>query len=121
MKDKVINIHDKMKMVTQPWTPKIIEQMNDYQIKLAIFSGDFTWHKHDETDEVFYVIKGEMGIEFRDKTVQLKEGELYVVPKGVEHKPSAEAECQVMIIEPAGTVNTGDSYNELTASNKDWI
>ena len=121
MKSEVIRIEEKMDMVNQLWTPKIIEQMNDYHIKLVKIEGDFTWHKHDETDEVFYVIKGEMIIEFRHKSVPLKEGELFVVKKGIEHKPHADRECHIMLIEPAGTINTGDSINELTASNKDWI
>lgn len=121
MKSEVINIPEKMKMINEPWTPKIIEQMNDYQIKLAVFEGQFSWHKHDETDEVFYVIKGEMNIEFREKSVTLKAGDLFVVPKGVEHKPHALKECHVMLIEPAGTINTGDKINSQTASNKDWI
>lgn len=121
MNSEVININEKLKKIDAHWTPKIIEQMNDYHFKLAKFKGEFTWHDHKETDEVFYVIEGQMTIEFIDYKVDLKSGELYVVPKGVMHKPCANNECHVMIIEPAGTVNTGDEKNELTASNNDWI
>ena len=101
--------------------------MNDYQIKLAKLKGDFVWHKHDHTDEVFLVIKGSLVIELRDGEVALKEGEMYVVPKGIEHKPRADEECQVMLLEPRGVVNTGDSTDpdpetgELTAANDVWI
>ncbi len=95
--------------------------MNDYQFKLVKFQGEFTWHDHKDTDEVFLVIEGEMGIEFRDKTVHLCAGELYVVPKGVEHKPFAGQECKVMLVEPKGVVNTGETGGELTAENDVWI
>lgn len=121
MKSEVINLNEKLEMITKPWTPKIIEQMNDYHFKVVKILGKFTWHKHDETDETFFVVKGKMGIAFRDKTVTLHAGELYVIPKGVEHKPYAEKECSIMLIEPVGTVNTGDVINEMTKSNKDWI
>jgi mannose-6-phosphate isomerase-like protein (cupin superfamily) len=121
MKNEVINIKEKMSMVNEYWTPKIIEQMNDYQFKVAIFKDEFTWHEHKETDEVFLVIEGEMTIQLRDKDIHLKTGEIFVVPKGVEHKPRAKEECKVMLIEPAGTVNTGESESDLIASNKDWI
>ncbi len=121
MKSEVINVKQKLTKINDYWTPKIIEQMNDYHFKLAKFKGEFTWHDHKETDEVFYVIEGEMIIELRDQSIHLTTGDLYVIPKGIEHKPYAQEECSVMIIEPAGTVNTGDRENALTASNKDWI
>ena len=121
MKFEVINIKEKMEKVHGYWAPKVIEQMNDYQFKLAKFKGDFTWHCHKETDEVFYVIEGVMDIEFRDKKVVLKAGEMFVVPKGLDHKPFAKEACKVMIIEPAGVVNTGDAQSSLTASNDEWI
>ena len=95
--------------------------MNDYQFKLVKIEGEFVWHNHTDTDETFIVIEGEMKIEFEDNTVALKEGEMYVVPKGVEHKPYAEEECKIMIIEPRGVVNTGDIEGDLTASNDVWI
>jgi mannose-6-phosphate isomerase-like protein (cupin superfamily) len=95
--------------------------MNDYEFKLVRIDGEFVWHKHDETDETFVVIKGEMRIEFRDGSVDLRAGEMFVVPRGVEHKPFAARECHVMIIEPAGTLNTGDAGGELTAKNDVWV
>jgi mannose-6-phosphate isomerase-like protein (cupin superfamily) len=95
--------------------------MNDYQFKLAKVEGEFVWHSHDDTDETFIVIDGELTIEFRDRLVVLKKGEMVVVPRSVEHKPSAEDECQIMLIEPKGVVNTGDSGGELTAENDVWI
>ncbi|MDP7043966.1 MAG: cupin domain-containing protein, partial [Candidatus Thalassarchaeaceae archaeon] len=88
---------------------------------LVKLQGDFVWHNHADTDEVFIVIEGEMRIEFEDETVELSEGEMYVVPKGVEHKPYAEEECKVMLVEPRGVVNTGDAEGDLTASNDVWI
>jgi len=121
MKNKAINIHEKMLEVTETWTPKIIEQMNDYHIKIAKFEGGFTWHDHKDTDEVFMVIKGQMSILFRDGQVDLKTGDLYVVEKGREHKPVADTCCQVLLIEPKGTLNTGEITNEQTASNSTWI
>ena len=95
--------------------------MNDYHIKLVKIKGDFVWHNHDDTDETFIVIEGKMKIEFEDKTVELNEGEMYVIPKGVNHKPFAEEECKIMIIEPSGVVNTGNIESDLTASNDAWI
>jgi len=121
MRNKVINPQEKVNQISEVWTPKIIEQLNDYHIKVAKFEGDFVWHKHDHTDELFMVIEGSMVIHFRDKSVSLKPGELYVVPRGVEHKPSADETCKVLLIEPAGTVNTGHVDSDLKASNKDWI
>ncbi|MCH4891079.1 cupin domain-containing protein [Acidaminobacter sp. JC074] len=121
MRNQVINSLDKVNQITKAWTPKIIEQLNDYHIKVAIFDGDFIWHKHDDTDELFMVLEGNMTIHFRDKHVTLNPGDLYVVPKGVEHKPSTEKACKVLLIEPAGTLNTGDADSDLQASNKDWI
>jgi mannose-6-phosphate isomerase-like protein (cupin superfamily) len=95
--------------------------MNDYQFKLAKIQNEFTWHSHLETDEVFLVIEGFMSIEFRDGKVDLAAGEMYVVPKGVEHKPYAKEECKVMFIEPRGVVNTGEASVELTAKNDVWV
>jgi mannose-6-phosphate isomerase-like protein (cupin superfamily) len=95
--------------------------MNDYEFKLARVKGDFVWHSHTETDETFIVIDGEMVIAFRDGEVSLKSGDMFVVPRGKEHKPFAANECKIMLIEPAGTVNTGDARGDLTASNDAWI
>ena len=116
-----INLKEKLSMFSDHWSPKIITEMNDYQIKLVKIKGDFVWHNHEDTDELFLVIKGKMYIEFKDKTIELNEGEMYVVPKGVEHKPYAENECEVMLVEPRGIVNTGNTKGELTASNDVWI
>ena len=95
--------------------------MNDYQLKLVKVEGEFVWHAHKDTDETFIVLDGELTIEFRDKSVTLTKGEMIVVPKGVEHKPAAQNECQIMIIEPKGVTNTGDSGGALTAENDVWI
>ena len=116
-----INLREKLEEFSDHWSPKVIAEMNDYQFKLVKIKGDFVWHNHADTDETFIVIEGEMKIEFEDKTVELKEGEMYVVPKGVEHKPYAEKECKIMIIEPRGVVNTGNTEGDLTASNDVWI
>ena len=116
-----INLQDKISKFTEQWSPKIIAQMNDYHFKLAKVQGEFVWHDHPETDEVFLVVKGQLDIHFRDGVVTLHEGEMYVVPKGVEHKPVAEKECQILLVEPAGTVNTGDVASEKTAPNDVWI
>jgi mannose-6-phosphate isomerase-like protein (cupin superfamily) len=95
--------------------------MNDYQFKLAKLEGDFIWHSHADTDEAFFVLEGELRIDFRDGAVTLRPGELYVVPKGIEHKPFAEHEVKLMLIEPKGTLNTGDQGGERTAQNDVWI
>ncbi len=116
-----INLQEKLAKFTEHWSPKIIAQMNDYHFKLSKFQGEFVWHAHDDTDEVFIVLDGEMSIEFRDGKVDLKAGEMIVVPKKVEHKPLAENECKIMLIEPAGTINTGDAGGERTAEDDVWI
>lgn len=117
----VINFQDKYSQFTELWSPKIIAQMNDYHFKLAKVKGDFTWHDHKDTDEVFIIIEGNLRIDYRDKSVNLKTGELHVVPKGVEHKPFAEKECKILLVEPAGTVNTGDAGGDQTAPADAWI
>ena len=119
--NKKINFEDKFSQFSDHWAPKIIAQMNDYFFKLVKFQGEFVWHTHEETDEVFIVINGEMSIEFRDGKVGLKAGEMFVIPKGSEHKPIAEEECQIMLVEHAGTVNTGTAGGDLTAENGVWI
>ena len=116
-----INFQEKLTKFSEHWTPKIIAQMNDYHFKLVKVKGEFVWHDHAETDEVFVVLKGKLEIQFRDGAVYLNEGEMYVVPKGVEHRPFAKDECQILLIEPAGLVNTGDAQSELTAPNYVWI
>ena len=116
-----INLKDKLTKFSDHWSPKVIAELNDYQIKLVKIQGEFVWHNHPDTDEVFIVIEGSMNIEFENETVQLNEGEMLVVPKGVEHKPYADSECKVMLVEPRGVVNTGDADSELTADNDVWI
>ena len=118
---KKINLEDKLSKFSEHWSPKVIAEMNDYQFKLVKIEGEFVWHDHPDTDEVFIVIEGTMKIEFEDRTIELNEGEMLVVPKGVRHKPYAEAECKVMLVEPRGVVNTGDAEGDLTAPNDDWI
>lgn len=121
MKYQSINLADKLGNFSEHWSPKIIAQLNDYHLKVVKVRGEFVWHDHPETDEVFIVLKGHLNIQFRDGKVSLNEGEMFVVPKGMEHKPVAESECHILLIEPAGTVNTGDEQNNLTARNDVWI
>jgi mannose-6-phosphate isomerase-like protein (cupin superfamily) len=116
-----INFAQKYSLFTEQWQPKVVAQMNNYQFKLARLQGDFLWHSHADTDETFIVIEGCLRIDFRDGFVELNAGELYVVPKGVEHKPCAEKEVKLMLIEPSGVINTGDDTNERTAQNDVWI
>jgi mannose-6-phosphate isomerase-like protein (cupin superfamily) len=121
MEKKAINLQEKFKKFSEQWSPKIIAQMNDYHFKLAKVEGDFTWHDHKDTDEVFLVIEGELRIDFRDGNVVLHSGEMFVVPKGIVHKPFAEKECKILLVEPAGTVNTGDTGGDKTAKDNVWI
>ena len=121
MKTKKININKKLKKFSDHWSPKVIAEMNDYQFKLAKIKGEFIWHEHKDTDEVFIVIDGRMQIEFQNETIELEKGDMYVVPKGVQHKPPAEEECKIMLVEPRGVLNTGENTNDLTAENDVWI
>ena len=116
-----INLSEKLSKFADHWSPKVIGEMNNYQFKLVKIQGDFVWHHLNETDEVFIVLDGEMVIAFRDGEVKLSKGEMYVIPMGVEHKPYAEKECHIMLVEPRGVVNTGETKGELTAENDVWI
>ena len=116
-----INFQEKLPKFSEHWSPRIVAQMNDYHFKIVKIEGEFVWHDHPETDEVFIILKGQLEIQFRDGKVSLKQGEMFVVPKGLEHKPVAEQECHILLVEPAGTVNTGDVVNERTAANDVWI
>ena len=116
-----INFSEKLAKFSEHWSPKIIAQLNDYHFKLVKVQGDFVWHSHAETDEVFLVLDGEIRIDFRDGLVDLKAGEMFVVPRGKEHKPFAQKECKIMLVEPAGTINTGDTGGDLTAADDMWI
>lgn len=116
-----INFNKKLSKFDDLWSPKVIAEMNDYQFKTVKVQGDFVWHKHDETDEVFIVLEGELAIEFRDGKVELKAGEMFVVPKNIEHKPFAKTQASILLVEPKGVVNTGDAKSEQTAENDVWI
>lgn len=118
---QTINLNEKLSKFNEHWSPKVIGEMNDYQFKLVKIEGDFVWHDHQDTDEVFIVIKGEMFIDFRDGQVKISQGEMFIVPKGVEHKTFANQECHIMLVEPKGVVNTGETESELTAVNDIWI
>ncbi len=116
-----INLSEKLQKIDAFWTPKIVAQMNDYYIKLVKIEDEFVWHSHPETDEVFLVIEGSMRIDFREGAVELEQGELVVVPRGADHKPFAERECKILLIEPTETVNTGDAGGDRTVAELEWI
>jgi mannose-6-phosphate isomerase-like protein (cupin superfamily) len=116
-----ISLAEKFAKFSERFQPKVVAQMNDYQFKLARVEGDFVWHSHADTDETFLVVEGELRIDFRDGSVVLRAGEMFVVPKGVEHKPYAAAECKIMLVEPVGTVNTGDAVGAMTAPDDVWV
>jgi mannose-6-phosphate isomerase-like protein (cupin superfamily) len=116
-----INFAKKFQLFAEQWQPKVVAEMNDYQFKIAKLQGDFVWHDHPETDETFIVLDGELRIDFRDGAVQVRSGEMFVVPRGVEHKPSAEREVKLLLIEPRGVLNTGREGGDRTAENDVWI
>ena len=117
----VINVEEKFKLFSDLWSPKKVGELNGQQILLAKLKGEFLFHTHDNEDELFMVIKGSLEIELRYKTITLNEGEFYIVPKGVEHKPIAEYECKIMLVEPRGVVNTGATDSDLAAENDVWV
>jgi mannose-6-phosphate isomerase-like protein (cupin superfamily) len=119
MRDK-INLAEKLAAFDEPWRPKIVARLNDYDVLVVKVKGEFVWHKHDETDDFFLVLEGRVTIQLRDRDVELREGELFVVPRGVEHCPRADEEAHVLLIEPVGTPNTGDAGGPRTAE-KEWI
>ena len=122
MEYQSISLSEKLANFSEHWKPKIISSFNDYRIKLVKIKGEFVWHHHAETDELFLVLEGNLEIHLRDGKVSLKAGEMFVVSKGVEHKPVAAEECQLMLIEPAGTVNTGNVKDAaMTAEEDVWI
>ncbi|HZQ42157.1 MAG TPA: cupin domain-containing protein [Acidobacteriaceae bacterium] len=118
---RAINLREKFGLFEERWKPRVVAEMNDYQFKLVKLEGDFVWHSHAETDETFFVVEGELRIDFRDGAVTIGPGEMFVVPKGVEHKPFAAGEVKLMLVEPRGVVNTGDAGGEMTARNDVWI
>jgi mannose-6-phosphate isomerase-like protein (cupin superfamily) len=118
---RAINFSQKFGLFDEQWQPKVVAEMNDYQFKIVKLEGDFIWHDHKTTDETFIVLDGELRIDFRDGAVRLHAGEMFVVPKGVEHKPCAEKEVRLLLIEPRGVPNTGDQGGDRTAENDVWI
>lgn len=116
-----IDLRGKSALLTEQWSPRVVAEMNDYQFKVVRIEGDFIWHDHPETDEAFLVLEGQLRIDLRHGSVLLGPGELYVVPRGVEHKPYAEKEVRLMLIEPRGVLNTGNEGGERTAQNDLWI
>ena len=121
MSHEPINLRNKLALLDEHWSPRVVAEMNDYQFKIAKLEGDFVWHNHKDTDETFIVIDGRLRIDFRDGAVELGPGDMYVVPAGVEHKPFAEREASVMLIEPRGVINTGDAGGDMTADSDRWI
>ncbi|HVZ83719.1 MAG TPA: cupin domain-containing protein [Terracidiphilus sp.] len=121
MSYEAINLRKKLGLFTDQWQPRVIAEMNDYQFKLVKLQGDFVWHHHSDTDETFIVLEGTLRIDFRDGAVSLGPGEMFIVPKGVEHKPFAEQEVKLMLIEPRGVKNTGEETSDRTAPNDMWI
>jgi len=116
-----INFKQKFGLFSEQWQPKVVAEMNDYQFKIVKLQGDFIWHDHKETDETFIVLEGKLRIDFRDGFVQIAAGEMFVVPKSVEHKPFAEHEVKLLLIEPRGVLNTGHEGGKRTAVNDVWI
>ncbi|MFM9871917.1 MAG: cupin domain-containing protein [Fimbriimonadaceae bacterium] len=119
--DQAVSLGDKLALFSERWSPRVVAEMNDYQFKLVKLKGEFVWHSHEDTDETFFVVSGEMRIELRDQVIEMREGDLFVVGKGVDHRPVADEECHVLLIEPRGVVNTGGVGGELTAANDVWI
>jgi mannose-6-phosphate isomerase-like protein (cupin superfamily) len=116
-----INLAEKFERVSQPWQPKVVGEVNDALIKIVKLAGEFVWHRHDAEDELFLVVSGRLLMKFRDGEVRLEAGELIIVPRGVEHLPVAEGETQVLLVEPASTLNTGNVRNERTVDKLDRI
>ena len=116
-----VNIKDKLELFSDHWSPKIVGELNGQHVKLAKLKGDFVWHKHDDEDELFFVIEGSFKMEYRDKTIVVNKNEFLIVPRGVEHRPVAEKEVSIMLFEPATTLNTGNINGELTKHILDRI
>ena len=118
---EIININSKFSLIEEYWNPKIVGELNNQHVKLAKIKGEFMMHKHDEEDELFLVIKGELNIELKEKIVSIKEGEFVIIPKGVYHKPYSKEECSILLFEPVSTINTGTVINEFTHKNPEKI
>lgn len=121
MASQSIDLAERFEQITDLWSPKVVARLNDYEIKLVRVQGEFVWHTHDDTDELFLVLQGVLTIQMRDGDVRLKAGQLFVVPRGFEHRPVAEGEVRAMLIEPAGVINTGDAGGALTAPYDDSL
>lgn len=121
MQYSAINFKQKFSKIDDHWIPRVIAEMNEYQFKIVKIQGEFIWHDHADTDEVFIVLEGVLDIEFRDGNVTIQSGEMFVVPKGVEHKPASKLETRILVIEPRGVINTGDRGGKFTAENDVWI
>ena len=121
MPKQPVDLADKLSSFSEHWSPKVVARMNDYEIKVVKIQGEFTWHSHTDTDELFFVIDGELTIQLRDANVSLRPGQLFVVPRGAEHCPSSSGEVHAMLIEPTGVVNTGDAGGPLTATHDDSL
>jgi mannose-6-phosphate isomerase-like protein (cupin superfamily) len=116
-----INLSEKLSKFTAHWSPKIVAELNGQHVKLVKFRGEFVWHSHEHEDELFFVVRGSFKMELRDRTVELREGEMFVVPRGVEHRPVADEEVAVMLFEPAATLNTGNAGGDKTVAQPEWI
>ena len=117
----VVNIKQKLSQFSEYWSPKIVGEFNDDKVQVVKLKGEFVWHKHDKEEEMFYVVKGKLLIHFRDKTEEIYEGEMIIIPHGIEHKPEAPNEVHIILIEPKGTVNTGDSKDKTLAAKEEKI
>ncbi len=117
----VVNLPKALDQVTDHWSPKILAQVNDQYVKVAKLQNEFVWHKHDDEDELFYIIKGSLQMQYEDKTIELNEGDMHVVPKGVMHNPVAEKECWIMLVEPVATAHTGNVVTDRTRSLEEQL
>ena len=118
---EVVDIDQKFSLFTKRWSPKVIGRINNYLIKIGKLKGDFVWHKHDDTDELFLVNKGVLRVDLRERQVYLKKGQMFVVSKGVEHLTHADEECELIMFEPETTLNTGDIKGDMTVEELEWI
>jgi mannose-6-phosphate isomerase-like protein (cupin superfamily) len=121
MEIRVVNLEEKAGLINELHKYKLVAELNDYQFKLVKAKREFIWHSHEETDEMFFIVEGQMKLALRNEIFELKKGELIVVPKGVEHKPICDTECTVMLVEPKGTINTGNAGGDLTDTELEWI
>jgi mannose-6-phosphate isomerase-like protein (cupin superfamily) len=119
--DSPLDLAQKLASFSEHWTPHVLAELNDYQVKLAKLKGEFVWHSHADTDELFLVLEGALTLDLPGRSVTLKKGQMYVVPKGIDHRPHADEECHLLLVEPRGVVNTGEEGGELTAANDRWI